>query len=116
MISLRQVMPSGKRRLTFADMLHEIHAEGLSYDAASDSLRVKAPGAAGRGGLGLLDAKGFLVGVDLRGHDGRGSVVMLGPHEAVSETRELGATVDGDDIVIASAGARIRGTEKNPYL
>jgi len=116
MIFLPCVMPSGKTRLTFADMLHEIHAESFSYDAARDEVRLKAPGAAGKGGLGLLDGKGFLVGVDLRGEDGRGSVVMLGPHEAVTETRELGAAVLGDEVVVPSARSKIRGAEKNPYV
>src|SRR5438105_1180583 len=97
-------------------MLHEIHAEAFSYDVATDTARVKAAGATGSGGLGLLDANGFLVGVDLRGDDGRGTVVMLGPHEAVTETRALKLKVTGDDVVIEFARERIRAADKNPYM
>ena len=109
-------MPSSKTRHTFGDMLQEIRADGLSYDAGTDTARLKAPGATGKGRLALLDAQGFLVGVDLRGDDPRGSVIMLGPHEAVTETRELAARVEGDDVVIERAGAQIRGGDANPYM
>lgn len=97
-------------------MLQEISAEGFSYDAATDTARVKAPGASGSGRRGLFDAKGFLVGIDLRGEDLRGTVVMLGPHEAVSETRDLRASVDAEGVSIADARASVRGHEKNPYV
>jgi hypothetical protein len=97
-------------------MLFEVRAEGFSYDMATDTARVRAPGATGPGRQGLLDAKGFLVGVDLRGEDGRGAVVMLGPHEAVSGTTELSVTVQGDEVVVAGARATIRAHEKNPYV
>ncbi len=97
-------------------MLREMVAEGFSYDASTDSARVRAPGATGSGGLGLFDANGFLVGLDLRDVDGRGTIVMLGTHEAVRETRALAVTVHGDDVVIADAGARVRGADKNPYV
>ena len=108
-------MPSSKTRLTFGDMLQEIRADGLSYDSGTDTARLKAPGATGKGRLGLLDAQGFLVGVDLRADDPRGSVVMLGPHEAVAETRKISARVEGDDVVIERAGAQIRAGDASPY-
>jgi len=97
-------------------MLHEIQAEGLTYDAATDTARVRAPGAKGRGTLALLDANGFFVGIDLRGDDPRASIVMLGPHEAVTETREIAARIDGDDVVIPGARKEIRADQKNPYV
>jgi hypothetical protein len=97
-------------------MLHEIHAEGLIYDPGTDTARVRAPGANGRGALGLFDAQGFLVGVDLRGDDPRASIVMLGPHEAVSETREISARVEGHDVVITNARTTVRGGDANPYV
>ncbi len=37
----------------------------------------------------LLDARGDVVGVDLRDADGRGVVVMAGAHESVQSTRSL---------------------------
>ena len=97
-------------------MLHELAAASFSYDATTDTAHVTAHGAAGPGGLGLFDAKGFLVGLDLRGDDGRGTVVMLGPHEAVTETRPLSVTIRGDDVVIAGATAHVRGADPNPYV
>jgi len=97
-------------------MLFEVRAEGFSYDIATDTARLEAPGAAGTGRRGLLDARGFLVGVDLRGDDGRGAVVMLGPHEAVAGTTELAVTLEGDLVVIAGARASVRAAEKNPYV
>ncbi len=97
-------------------MLHEVHAEALRYDEATDTLHLTAPGAAGTGRRALLDAKGFLVGVDLRDEAGRGAVVMLGPHEAVTETREAFVTVRGDEVLLAHARGAARGAEKSPYL
>jgi hypothetical protein len=102
--------------VTFRHMLHEIQAEALSYDPGTDTARLRAPGAKGRGSLGLFDAKGFLVGVDLRGDDPRASIVMLGPHEAVSETREIAARIEGDEVVIPDARRAVKGGEKNPYV
>ncbi len=97
-------------------MIREIRAEGLTYDASTDTARVKAPGAEGTGRLGLFDARGFLVGVDLRNDELRGTVVMLGPHEAVEDTREISARVDGDGVVIEKARSAVRGDQKSPYL
>jgi hypothetical protein len=96
-------------------MLEEIRAARFTYDPKTDTIRVHAPGARGTGARGLFDARGFLVGIDLRADDPRASIVMLGPHEAVSETRELRAQIEGDDIVIAEAKRALRGDEKNPY-
>ena len=96
-------------------MLQEISAEGFSYDAPTDTARVKAPGASGTGRRGLFDAKGFLVGIDLRGEDLKGTVVMIGPHEAVAETRDLRASVDVEGVLISDAHASVRAHEKNPY-
>ena len=97
-------------------MLNEIAAESLTYDTVLDTARIRAPGATGRGRLALLDAQGFLVGIDLREDDPRASIVMLGPHEAVTSTRDIAVQVEGDDLVVASARASIRANERNPYL
>lgn len=115
MIFLPCVMPSAKPVLTFADMLHEIAAEAFVYDAATDTLRVTATGARGSGKIGLLDAKGFLVGLDLRDDLGRGSIVMVGPHEAVAEQKSVDVRLEGDGVVITGAAASVRGAEKSPY-
>jgi hypothetical protein len=97
-------------------MLHEIQAETLVYERATDTARLRAPGAHGKGHLALLDANGLLVGIDLRGDDPRASVVMLGPHEAVATSREVRARVDGDDVVIEDARNTIRADAPSPYV
>ncbi len=97
-------------------MLNEIQAESLTYDDGLDTARIRAPGAKGHGRLALFDARGYLVGVDLRDDDPRGSIVMLGPHEAVASMHDIPVHVEGDDLVVTSARGSIRADEKNPYL
>ena len=69
----------------------------------------------------LLDARGFVVGVDLRDH--AGIVVMLGPHEAVAtqvaarvEVFAAGAGAEIAHVRITQARRVARGDEKNPYV
>ena len=109
-------------------MLNERPASGLSYDARTDIATVAiAQGAPTtfrtrqiEGAL-LLDAQGFLVGLDLRDDQGRGVVVMLGPHEAVDGTQAhplaLHTDAAGEVTAVTFSGAKnaIRAAEKNPY-
>ena len=69
----------------------------------------------------LLDAKGFLAGIDLR--DAAHVVVMLGPHEAVAKTVSAKVEIDrgstADQLAhvrITGAKGQVRGHEKNPYI
>jgi hypothetical protein len=115
-------------------MLSERPARLFRYDAGTDEAHVHlAPqgGDAGRIASGnprkvdgqlLLDAQGFLVGVDLGGEGLERAVVMLGPHEKVDRTEPAEIAVHADasgeavELVIPGANAALRAGEKNPYL
>jgi hypothetical protein len=105
-------------------MLPERRATGLAFDPEADTLRIDAEGAQGaaseRSAQLLLDARGFLVGVDVEGPPRPGGrvVVMLGPHEAVERVVPARVLVHGDGAQVVVRGARraVRGHEKNPYL
>lgn len=63
----------------------------------------------------LLDAQGFLVGVDL-GEEPSRVVLMLGRHEDVDRTVDVKVQVVlGSNVRIASAKGAVRADEPNPY-
>ena len=70
----------------------------------------------------LIDAQGFLVGVDVEPNTPARTVVMLGSHEKVARTlaARVGVCTDHSNEVfevrIAGARATLRGNEKNPYV
>jgi hypothetical protein len=111
-------------------MLSERPARLFRYDAGTDEAHVHL-GDAGRipsgsprnvDGQLLLDARGFLVGVDLGGEGLERAVVMLGPHEKVDRTEPAKIVVRPDasgeavELVIPGANAALRASERNPYL
>jgi hypothetical protein len=69
----------------------------------------------------LLDAQGFLVGVDVEPDAPTRVVVMIGTHEDVSKRvpARVGMTSnaagDVSEVRIGDARASFRGSEKNPY-
>jgi hypothetical protein len=111
-------------------MLNESRAHALRYDEATDEARIDVADAGGApagsprtiSGQLLLDANGFLVGVDLGGEGLARAVVMLGRHEDVASAEPAGLVVRGDasgatvEVRIKGAKAAIRAGEKNPYL
>lgn len=107
-------------------MLRDFPARALVYDARSDEARVEVGPAAGAGrtvrALLLLDANGFLVGVDLGGDELERAVVLLGPYEKVDRTVEADVVVTYDadgapaKLGIRGAGGAIRAADANPYL
>src|ERR1700722_16728276 len=114
-------------------MLNDRHARLLRYDPATDEARIEVSDAGSGPALGagktrtiegqlLLDAQGYLVGVDLGGEGLARAVVMLGPHEKVEETKPVTIVVHADasggaaELVTAGAKAALRGGEKNPYV
>jgi hypothetical protein len=109
-------------------MLNDLGVRALSYDAATDEARLEVEEAGEPSGAEstvegqlLLDAAGFLVGVDLGGEGLARAVAMLGPHEKVDRTLPAKLAVRADAsgrralIVIRGAKAAIRGAEKSPY-
>lgn len=115
----------------FSGVLDERRPTSRAYDAASDTLRLvlsesRTPGAPGESASKraataalLLDAAGFLVGVDV-GTEAMRIVVMLGPHESVASTRESGVEIvesDGDlrEVRVPHAKASCRANEASPY-
>jgi hypothetical protein len=100
-------------------MLRETRAKSASYDSRNDTLVLYAEDDCGSGTRGaqlLLDAKGFLVGVDLDGAGMERLVVMLGPHEAVAKTTSARVQVSGESVTVQGAKKTVRGDEKNPYV
>jgi hypothetical protein len=109
-------------------VLNERKAIGLYYDRVGDTARilVVAPPATVRtrmiSGDLLLDASGFLVGVDVDPRAPSRIVVMLGPHESVASRISARVGVSGDasgtvcEVRIADAKGAIRAHEKSPYL
>ncbi len=113
-------------------MIDERRALTFSYDEATDIAKVtfehtrdhatsKTFPAATKAVL-LLDAAGFLVGVDLGDDRGTRAVVMLGPHEKVEAQTKASVLVarvgaaDGYEVQISGARAAVRAHEANPYL
>ncbi len=112
-------------------MMREVRAARLVYDAKLDVLRVVCEHEAGAitsrrervDGQLLLDAAGYLVGVDLGGEGFARTVVMAGPHEAVARTEPVSVDVVRDargegsvlEVAVTEARARARASEKNPY-
>jgi hypothetical protein len=106
-------------------MLNERRARALIYDAASDVARLQVGAAVGgRKSVDaqlLLDAQGFLVGIDLESHELSRTVVMLGPHEKVDRTLLASVIVTHDaegqpaEVELRDARRVIRAAEKNPY-
>jgi hypothetical protein len=108
-------------------VLNEQKPSGVLYDSTTDVLRVlvrEPPGTVRTRTVGadlLLDAKGFLVGIDVEPDAPGRTVVMLGPHESVATkvSARVGACSDASGMVfevrVAGARATVRGNEKNPY-
>ncbi|MEI7893049.1 MAG: hypothetical protein WCI05_08155 [Myxococcales bacterium] len=110
-------------------MLDERRATSVAYDRSTNTLRVTfersgpvevSPGAR-RAGF-LVDARGFLVGVDLV-RNGSRVVVMLGGHEHVERVVDGDVTVvpalsrQGEvELHIGEAHTRVRGGDANPYF
>ncbi|WP_394821057.1 hypothetical protein [Pendulispora albinea] len=107
-------------------MVREERAVATSYDGGSDTFRLVCE----TGEISqrfqanvdlLLDASGFLVGIDLGGEGFERLVVMLGPHEKVATQRPSPAEIvrgqRGELLYVAFANARsaARGHEKSPY-
>lgn len=101
-------------------MVRETRAKSLSYDASRDALTVRAEDPCGdagpRDGQLLVDARGFLVGVDLGGDGLDRLVVMLGPHEAVARTVRARVEVAGASVTVSGAKRAARGDERSPYV
>ncbi len=110
------------------DVLNERNATAMLYDSVTDVARVfvvPAPGTVRTRTTSaslLIDAAGFLVGIDIDPALPGRVVVMLGPHEAVARTVDARVSVTTDasatvyDVRILQAREIIRGREPNPYL
>ena len=107
-------------------MLKDFRAKKLHYDAGTDVARLEVAEWAGGdtralSSLLLLDAEGFLVGVDLEGEPLGRAVVLLGAYENVDRTVPaevvVGYDAGGEPAVVSVRGAKaaMRGGEKNPY-
>jgi hypothetical protein len=109
-------------------VLNERRAKSLHYDTVTDVAWlhvVDAPGTVRTrtyAGTLLLDANGFLVGVDIDPNGADRVVVMLGPHEAVARTQDARVSVSTDssgtvyEVRIGSARSTVRGGQPNPYV
>jgi len=106
-------------------MLRDYPVRALSYDPGSDEakLEVGAPVGALRAveALLLLDAEGFLVGVDLQGDELERAVVLVGPYERVDRTVParvsvaFGADSEPAEVRVTGAKKAIRAADANPY-
>jgi hypothetical protein len=122
---------TGERREAGLFVLNERQATSLLYDPRADVTRILV--AAPPGSVStvrtrtvaadlLLDAQGFLVGVDVEPDAPTRAIVMIGSHEQVSRKvpARVGVTSNaaGDlsEVRIGEARASFRGNEKNPYL
>jgi hypothetical protein len=109
-------------------VLNERRAAGVIYDSVIDVMRVlvdQPPGTVRTRTLPadlLLDADGFLVGVDVEPESPGRTIVMVGPHEQVSATVrvKVGVCTDASggvfEVRIAKARDGVRGDRKNPYV
>jgi hypothetical protein len=109
-------------------MLSERPARGIVYDAVTDVSRVfvEEPPGTVRTHTALadllLDAQGFLVGIDIEPDAPGRAIVMVGPHESVARkaSARVGVCTDASggvfEVRIANARAAIRGDQKNPYI
>jgi hypothetical protein len=111
-------------------MLKDLTVRAFAYDRGSDEVRLEVGevGSAPSGGAKsvegqlLLDAAGFLVGIDLGGEGLSRAIAMLGPHEKVDRAEPSTLSVRADtagtavEVVVKGAMRAIRGAEKNPYL
>jgi hypothetical protein len=111
-------------------VLNERQATVLLYDPRADVTRIliaEPPGTASTVRTRtvaadlLLDAHGFLVGVDVEPDAPTRVVVMIGGHEDVDKRvpARVGLTSnaagDVSEVRIGDARASFRGNEKNPY-
>jgi hypothetical protein len=108
-------------------VLNERRASGVLYDSVTDVSRVfvaQPPGTVRTHTVAadlLLDAQGFLVGVDLEPGASTRTIVMLGQHENVARkaAARVGVCTDASggvfEVRIAGARATIRGDQKNPH-
>jgi hypothetical protein len=105
-------------------MLDEREALSLVYDAATDVLTIRfahddARVAGARDATLLLDAAGYLVGLDLGDARGIRPIVMLGPHEKVERPVDAKVAVvaagSAYAVRIEHAARAVRANEKNPY-
>jgi hypothetical protein len=108
-------------------VLNERRATGVLYDALIDVTRVfidRPPGTVRTRTVAadlLLDAQGFLVGVDVEPSQPARTIVMVGPHEKVARTLavRVGVCTDASggifEVRVQAARAAIRGDKKNPY-
>jgi hypothetical protein len=109
-------------------VLNERQGTGLLYDSVTDVTRVfvaTPPGTVRTHTVAadlLLDAEGFLVGIDIDPDAPTRAVVMVGPHERVASRVPMRVGVCSDaggdvfEVRIGGAGAAVRGDQKNPYL
>ena len=113
-------------------MLDERRALSFSYDADADIARItfehtlqhatSTTFPAATKAVLLLDAAGFLVGVDFGDDRGARAVVMLGPHEKVDSQRKASVLLsrvgnaDGYEVQISGAKAAVRANDTNPYI
>ena len=109
-------------------MLNERQGTGLLYDSPTDVTRVfvaAPPGTVRTHTVAadlLLDAQGFLVGIDLEPSAPTRAIVMIGPHERVTSKVPMRVGVCSDasgnvfEVRVGGARAAIRGDQKNPYL
>jgi hypothetical protein len=114
--------------VSLSGVLNEQRATGFLYDAVTDVARVfvvEPPGTVRTktvDGALLLDARGYLVGVDVGPAAPERVVVMLGPHESVASTvaTRLSVSTDASSMVyevrIPRAKEAIRAHDKNPYV
>ena len=108
-------------------MLNESRATGTIYDSVTDVTHVfvsKPPGTVRTHTVSadlLLDAHGFLVGIDIEPGASARSIVMIGEHENVARKvpARVGVCKGGGaevfEVRIAGARAAIRGHEQSPY-
>jgi hypothetical protein len=109
-------------------VLRELRAQGLFFDAAIDVARVTVTAPPGTvrtktvPATLLLDAAGFLVGVDVEPAAASRTVVLLGSHEDVATSVETRVAIctdaTGDVFEVRIAGARkaIRADQRSPYV
>jgi hypothetical protein len=109
-------------------VLKELGATGVFYDPPTDVSRVlvaQPPGTVRTHTVAanlLLDAQGFLVGVDVEPEAATRTIVMVGPHERVARTVATrvgvctGSTGEVFEVRIARARVAIQGDQKSPYI